>query len=56
MTVSPARGVRDGLLRLAGVLHAGVLSAPVLRMRRLVAAEAERFPDVAADYSSSPHP
>jgi TetR/AcrR family transcriptional repressor of mexJK operon len=42
--------VRAGLLRLAGVLHAGVLSAPVLRMRRLVAAEAERFPDVAADY------
>lgn len=42
--------VRAGLLRLAGVLHAGVLSAPVLRMRRLVAAEAERFPEVAADY------
>jgi TetR/AcrR family transcriptional repressor of mexJK operon len=42
--------VREGLLRLAGVLHAGVLSAPVLGMRTLVAAEAERFPEVAADY------
>ncbi len=42
--------VRTGLLRLAGVLQAGVLSPPVLRMRRLVASEAERFPDVAADY------
>ena len=42
--------VRAGLLRLAHVLHAGVLSAPVLRMRTLVATEAARFPDVAADY------
>lgn len=42
--------VQEGLLRLAGVLHAGVLSAPVLGMRTLVAAEAERFPEVAADY------
>lgn len=42
--------VRAGLLRLARVLHAGVLSPAVLGMRRLVAAEAERFPEVAADY------
>lgn len=45
-----ATDAREGLLRLAGVLHAGVLGAPVLQMRTLVAAEAERFPDVAADY------
>jgi len=42
--------VGAGLLRLAQVLHSGVLSAPVLQMRTLIAAEAERFPDVAADY------
>lgn len=41
-----------GLLRLAGVLHAGVLSPPVLQMRTLVATEAARFPGVAADYVS----
>jgi TetR/AcrR family transcriptional repressor of mexJK operon len=45
-----APGVRDGLLRLASTLQAGVLSGPVLQMRTLVAAEAERFPEVAADY------
>jgi TetR/AcrR family transcriptional repressor of mexJK operon len=45
-----APDVREGLLALARVLHAGVLSAPVLQMRTLVAAEADRFPEVAADY------
>jgi len=45
-----AADVRAGLLRLAAVLHDGVLTPPVLRMRRLVAAEAERFPEVAVDY------
>ncbi|MFI6299446.1 TetR/AcrR family transcriptional regulator [Nonomuraea sp. NPDC050790] len=42
--------IHAGLLRLAHVLHAGVLSEPVLRMRSLVATESTRFPDVAADY------
>ncbi|WP_157248613.1 TetR/AcrR family transcriptional regulator [Nonomuraea typhae] len=42
--------IRAGLLRLAHVLHSGVLSEPVLRMRSLVATESARFPDVAADY------
>ncbi|BDH56074.1 TetR/AcrR family transcriptional regulator [Tsukamurella sp. PLM1] len=39
-----------GLRALAGALQAGVLSGPVLRMRALVSAEAERFPEVADDY------
>ncbi|MFI6900593.1 TetR/AcrR family transcriptional regulator [Nonomuraea sp. NPDC050394] len=42
--------IRAGLLRLAHVLHIGVLSEPVLRMRSLVATESTQFPDVAADY------
>lgn len=42
--------VRLGLAEFAGVLHAGVLSEPVVRMRSLVIAEAERLPEVAADY------
>jgi AcrR family transcriptional regulator len=42
--------VRLGLLELSRTLHAGVLSPPVLQMRTLIAAEAERFPEVAADY------
>lgn len=42
--------VRAGLLDLARILHAGVLSGPVLGMRTLVAAEAGRFPAVAEDY------
>ncbi|MFE6735417.1 TetR/AcrR family transcriptional regulator [Microbacterium sp. NPDC057650] len=42
--------VRAGLRELADVLHAGVLSDPVVRMRGLVIAEAERLPEVAADY------
>ncbi len=44
--------VREGLDRLATVLQAGILSPPVLQMRRLVAAEADSFPDVAADYGT----
>ncbi len=48
--LAETRDVRAGLLRLAQVLHAGVLSTPVLQMRTLIAAEAERFPEVAADY------
>lgn len=43
-------GVEDGLRRFAGVLQAAILSEPVLQMRALVAAEAETFPEVAADY------
>lgn len=38
------------LLGLARVLQTGLLSPPVLQMRTLIAAEAHRFPDVAADY------
>jgi TetR/AcrR family transcriptional regulator, mexJK operon transcriptional repressor len=38
------------LRRLAGVLQVGILSEPVLRMRALVAAEADTLPAVAADY------
>jgi TetR/AcrR family transcriptional regulator, mexJK operon transcriptional repressor len=45
-----ATDIREGLLALARILQAGVLSRPVLQMRTLVAAEAERFPEVAADY------
>ena len=41
---------RQGLLGLARILQAGLLSPPVLQMRTLIAAEAQRFPDVAADY------
>jgi TetR/AcrR family transcriptional repressor of mexJK operon len=47
-----APSIRDGLRRLAQVLQAGILSPPVLQMRTLVAAEADAFPDVAADYLS----
>jgi hypothetical protein len=38
------------LTRLAKTLQAAVLSPDVLRMRRLVASEATRFPEVAARY------
>lgn len=38
------------LRRLASVLQAGILSEPVLKMRALVAAEADTHPAVAADY------
>jgi hypothetical protein len=40
----------EGLYRLARDLQAGILSTPVLQMRTLIAAEATRFPEVAADY------
>ncbi|ALG09325.1 TetR/AcrR family transcriptional regulator [Kibdelosporangium phytohabitans] len=42
--------IEAGLLRFAGILQGGLLSPPVLQMRTLVAAEALRFPEVAADY------
>lgn len=45
-----AEDVEQALLDLAGVLHAAVLSAPVVQMRSLIIAEAERFPAVAAEY------
>lgn len=48
--LAEADQAQEGLLRLARVLHAGLLSPPVLQMRTLIAAEAGRFPDVAADY------
>jgi TetR/AcrR family transcriptional repressor of mexJK operon len=48
--LSRASRASQGLLDLARVLQAGMLSPPVLQMRTLVAAEAHRFPDVAADY------
>src|SRR5580704_17715380 len=42
--LSEARQAREGLLGLARVLQAGLLSPPVLQMRTLIAAEAQRFP------------
>lgn len=42
--------VREGLLELAAVMRAGILSPAVLNMRRLVTSEARRLPGVAADY------
>jgi TetR/AcrR family transcriptional repressor of mexJK operon len=42
--------LRAGLIELAGTIQAATLDPAVLRMRRLVAAESERFPDVAAAY------
>lgn len=50
LTLAQTTDVRAGLVQLAHVLHAGVLSPPVLQMRTLVATEATRFPDIAADY------
>lgn len=50
LALRDATDVRDGLHRLARVLQVGILSPPVLQMRTLVAAEADSFPDVAADY------
>ncbi|WP_136055806.1 TetR/AcrR family transcriptional regulator [Microbacterium sp. K24] len=41
---------RQGLIELAETMHAGILSEPVLAMRRLVTAEAESEPEVAATY------
>ena len=48
--LAETRHAREGLLGLARVLQAGLLSPPVLQMRTLIAAEAHRFPDVAANY------
>lgn len=45
-----ADDVRVALRALARGLQDAVLSPPVLQMRTLVAAEASRFPDIAADY------
>jgi TetR/AcrR family transcriptional regulator, mexJK operon transcriptional repressor len=42
----------EGLFCLARALQAGILSTPVLQMRTLIAAEAARFPEVAANYIS----
>lgn len=42
--------IRRGLLDLAAEMRAGILSPPVLAMRRLVTAEALSQPDVAATY------
>lgn len=42
--------LEQALRRLAGVLQTGILSEPVLKMRALVAAEADTHPAVAADY------
>src|SRR4051794_16620301 len=50
--LAQAGDVGAGLLGFAGVLQAGILSPPVLRMRTLVAAEAGAFPHVAVDYAS----
>lgn len=44
--------VSDGLLKIALVLQQGILSPGVLQMRALVAAQADAFPQVAADYLS----
>lgn len=41
---------REGLRELAATIRSGVLSPPVLQMRRLVTSEAQTHPDVAAAY------
>lgn len=45
-----AGSIRDGLVTLARTMQAAVLDDGPLRMRRLVAAESTRFPDVAGGY------
>ena len=45
-----APDLHAALVELAGTIQAAVLAADVVQMRRLVTAESERFPDVAADY------
>jgi TetR/AcrR family transcriptional regulator, mexJK operon transcriptional repressor len=45
-----ADDVRGALLELAATLQAAVLAPDVVRMRRLVAAESDRFPEAAAAY------
>lgn len=42
--------LREGLVTLGETMRAGMLSAPVVAMRRLVIAEAAAHPDVARDY------
>lgn len=42
--------LRDGLIALGETMRAGMLSPPVVAMRRLVIAEAAAQPDVARDY------
>lgn len=42
--------LREGLVALGETMRAGMLSAPVVAMRRLVIAEAAAHPDVARDY------
>lgn len=49
-TLVAAVDVDAALLRFAGVLQAAVLSPEVAGMRALVAAEADRFPEVARGY------
>jgi AcrR family transcriptional regulator len=48
--LSKTDDITEGLLQLARITQAGLLSPPVLQMRTLIAAEATRFPEVAADY------
>lgn len=45
-----AEDVRSALVDLATTLQAAVLAPDVIRMRRLVAAESDRFPETAATY------
>lgn len=45
-----SRDLRKGLIALGETLRAGMLSAPVIAMRRLVIAEAAAQPQVARDY------
>jgi TetR/AcrR family transcriptional regulator, mexJK operon transcriptional repressor len=48
--LAKADDARAGLLAIAHIMQAGILSPPVLQMRTLIAAEASRFPEIAADY------
>jgi AcrR family transcriptional regulator len=45
-----AQDLHAALVELAGTIQAAVLDADVVQMRRLVTAESERFPAIAADY------
>lgn len=45
-----AEDMRNALVELATTLQAAVLAPDVIRMRRLVAAESDRFPETAATY------
>jgi TetR/AcrR family transcriptional regulator, mexJK operon transcriptional repressor len=47
VTLDGARDVHDALRQFAGRFVAGLLAPDVVRLRRLVIAEADRFPDVA---------